>query len=60
MRGISPALFAFAMVTLAGIAYFVYLVACWNQYQTTRAGMLARIDEVLDRLPRPEAAGAGE
>lgn len=43
---------AMVVVSLAGLAYMVFLAATWNQYQQDRVSRDAKIDELLDRFPK--------
>jgi hypothetical protein len=45
----------FLMVLLVG-AYLLYLAASWNQYQQDRAARDVKINEILDRMPKPKTA----
>lgn len=44
---------AVVIMTAIAISYFIYLVMTWRQYQKDRDTRDTRINEVLDRLPKP-------
>lgn len=48
---LTPVIAMVAIGVLVG-AYLLFLYASWNQFQTDRAARDAKIDELLDRLPK--------
>lgn len=50
-----PPLIAVVAISLMAGAYFIFLYATWQQFQSDRAMRERRIDEILDRLPPAKA-----
>lgn len=53
----NPSHFAIIMILAVGCAYFVFLWKSWQGFQNDRATRDAKIDELLERIPKPKAAG---
>lgn len=47
---------AFVVILMIGAAYMIFLYASWNQFQNDRMTRDSKIDELLERIPRPKAA----
>jgi hypothetical protein len=45
---------AILMIVAIGAAYFVFLWASWQEFQKDRAMRDTKIDELLERLPKPK------
>jgi hypothetical protein len=43
---------AICIMIAVGVAYFVFLAATWNQFQSDRRMRDTKLDELLDRLPK--------
>lgn len=41
------------MITLIGVSYFVFLYATWMQFQRDKTARDAKIDDLLERIPKP-------
>lgn len=54
---VTPLIAIVAIGLMAG-AYFIFLYATWNQFQNDRAMRDTKIDELLDRLPKPKPTEA--
>lgn len=44
---------AMAAIGILVASYLIFLYATWNQYQNDRLTRDAKIDALLDRLPKP-------
>lgn len=51
---------AFVVILVIGAAYLVFLYASWNGFQQDRLTRDSKIDELLERIPRPKAARTEE
>lgn len=49
---LTPIVAMVAIGVLVG-AYLIFLYGTWNQYQNDRAARDAKIDELLDKFPKP-------
>jgi hypothetical protein len=43
----------FLMILAIGGAYFIFLAASWNEFQKRNTVARDKIDELLERLPKP-------
>jgi len=50
---VTPLVAIIAMMIMAG-AYLVFLISYWQQYQRDRSNRDDRINELLDRIPKPQ------
>lgn len=46
---------AILMIIAVGVGYFVFLWASWQEWQRDRATRDSKIDELLERLPKPKS-----
>jgi hypothetical protein len=44
---------ALAIIVGIGVSYFLFLAATWQQFQKDRMNRDTKIDELLDRIPKP-------
>jgi hypothetical protein len=44
---------AIIMIVAIGVAYFIFLWASWQEFQKDRATRDSKIDELLERIPKP-------
>lgn len=51
---------AICMIVAIGVAYFVFLYGSWMQFQKDRATRDSKIDELLERLPKPARSEPSE
>jgi hypothetical protein len=49
---VTPLIACVAIMLMAG-AYLVFLAASWNAYQKDRDNRDTRINDLLDRIPKP-------
>lgn len=62
MKDISPARLATitaACIALVALGYLCFLAATWVQFQSDRNLRMEKIDELLDRIPKPASDAAG-
>jgi hypothetical protein len=45
---------AICCIITIGAAYLLFLYASWNQFQQDRATRDSKIDELLERIPKPK------
>lgn len=43
---------AMVVIVAIGVAYLLFLAATWTQLQRDRTAAFAKVDEILDRIPR--------
>lgn len=41
------------IITLIGVSYFVFLYATWIQFQRDKEARDSKIDDLLERIPKP-------
>lgn len=54
MNAKTTQLVAIVMIVAIGVAYFIFLYASWVEFQKDRATRDSKIDQLLERIPKPK------